>query len=62
MFIYLLTYHLHTPIPPFSPFTPSQISLMASVDVKHNVYLLTRGGRPGIPVLMIIVSVDVKQH
>ena len=27
--------HLHTPFPPFSP---SLISLMASVDVKHHVY------------------------
>ena len=30
--------HLHTPFPPFSP---SLISLMVSVDVKHHVYLLT---------------------
>ena len=29
--------HLHTPFPPFSP---SLISLMVSVDVKHQVYLL----------------------
>jgi len=29
--------HLHSPLPPF---TPSQISLMVSVDVKHHVYLL----------------------
>ena len=29
---------LHTPFPPFSP---SLISLMVSVDVKHYVYLLT---------------------
>ena len=28
----------HTPFPPFSP---SLISLMVSVDVKHHVYLLT---------------------
>ena len=28
--------HLHTPPPPFSP---SLISLMVSVDVKHHVYL-----------------------
>ena len=30
--------HLHTPLPPFSP---SLISLTVSVDVKHQVYLLT---------------------
>ena len=30
--------HLHIPIPPFSP---SLISLMVSVDIKHHVYLLT---------------------
>ena len=30
--------HLHTPFPHFSP---SLISLMVSVDVKHHVYLLT---------------------
>ena len=30
--------HLHTPFPPFSP---SLISLMVSVDVKHQVYWLT---------------------
>ena len=29
---------LYTPVPPFSP---SLISLMVSVDVKHHVYLLT---------------------
>ena len=29
--------HLHTPFPPFSP---SLISLVVSVDVKHHVYLL----------------------
>ena len=31
--------NLHRPFPPFSP---SLISLMVSVDVKHHVYLLTR--------------------
>ena len=30
----------HTSIPPFTPFSPSLISLMVSVDVKHHVYLL----------------------
>ena len=29
--------HIHTP---FSPFSPSLISLMVSVDVKHHVYSL----------------------
>ena len=29
--------HLHIPVPPFSP---SLISLMVYVDVKHHVYLL----------------------
>ena len=60
---------LHAPFPPFSP---SLISLMVSVDVKHHVYLLTsrvivqelcesRGGRPGLSVLTsLLVSVDVK--
>ena len=33
MFTYL---HLHTP---FAHFSPSLISLMVSVDVKHHVYL-----------------------
>ena len=28
-----------TSIPPFPPFSPSLISLMVSVDVKHHVYL-----------------------
>ena len=32
--------HLYTPFPPFSP---SLISLMVSVDFKHDVYLLTGG-------------------
>ena len=27
-----------TSIPPFPPFSPSLISLMVSVDVKHHVY------------------------
>ena len=30
-----------TSIPPSPPFSPSLISLMVSVDVKHHVYLLT---------------------
>ena len=33
-----LSPHLRTPFPPFSP---SLISLMVSVDVKHHVYFLT---------------------
>ena len=37
-----------TSIPPYPPFSPSLISLMVSVDVKHHVYLLTYvlAGRP----------------
>ena len=38
-YITSLSPHLHTPFPPFSP---SLISLMVFVDVKHHVYLLTR--------------------
>ena len=54
------------------------MSLMVSVDVKHHVYLSvlllstpvrvqelceSRGGRPGLSVLMsLTVSADVKQH
>ena len=38
MYIISLFPHLHTPFPPFSP---SLISLVVSVDVKHHVYLLT---------------------
>ena len=35
-------------MPPSPPFSPSLISLMVSVDVKHHVYLLTDGSRvPG---------------
>ena len=37
---------------PFRPFSPSLISLMVSVDVKHNVYLLT----------VQTASVDIKPH
>ena len=40
--IFLFPY-LHTPFPP--PFSPSLISLMVSVDVKHRVYLLTSTAR-----------------
>ena len=36
-YIISLSPHLHTP---FSPFSPSLISLVVSVDVKHRVYLL----------------------
>ena len=42
-----LTY-LHTPPPPKqkqNTFSPSLISLMVSVDVKHHVYLLTKAER-----------------
>ena len=59
-----------TSVPPSPPFSPSLISLMVSVDVKHHVYLRriivqelceSRGGRPGLPVLKsLLVSVDVK--
>ena len=34
--------HLHTPSIPPSPFTPSIINLMVSVDVKHHVYFLCK--------------------
>ena len=37
-YIISLSPHLHTSS---SPFSPSLISLMVSVDVKHHVYLLT---------------------
>ena len=37
-YIVSLSSHLHAPFPLFSP---SLISLMVSVDVKHHVYLLT---------------------
>ena len=61
---YIISLSSHLP-----PFSPSLISLMVSVDVKHHVYLLTsimivqelcesRGGRPGLTSLL--VSVDVK--
>ena len=29
-----------TSIPPFPPFSPSLISLMVSLDIKHHVYLI----------------------
>ena len=38
------------PFPPPPPFSPSLISLMVSVDVKHHVYLLTYFPRPCEPV------------
>ena len=66
---------LPTPPYPLSPFSPSLISLVVSVDVKHHVYLLTytvnkvqelcesRGGRPGLSVLTsLLVSVDVNRY
>ena len=43
MFTYL---HLHTP---FLSFSPSLISLVVSVDVKHHVYLLQNKARAGCP-------------
>ena len=39
-YIISLFHHHNTPLPPFSP---SLISLMVSVDVKHHVYLLIDG-------------------
>ena len=62
--------HLHTS----SPFSPSLISLMVFVDVKHNVYLIPALSEfrscvkvgvdaLGSPFLIsLLVSVDVKQH
>ena len=40
--VYRRVYNLPLPPPPYplSPFSPSLISLMVSVDVKHHVYLL----------------------
>ena len=59
-------------LPPSSPtsipsslFSPSLISLMVSVDVKHHVYLLTTSIPPSplSPSLInLMVSVDVKHH
>ena len=39
--MYIISLPLHHTSIPSSPFSPSLISLMVSVDVKHNVYLLT---------------------
>ena len=57
---------------PFPTFSPSLISLMVSVDVKHHVYNVSirvqemcesRGGRPGLSVLTsLMVFVDIKQY
>ena len=43
---------LPPPSYPIHPFSPSLISLMVSVDVKHHVYLLydTRSTSPLVPV------------
>ena len=49
--VYLQVYNLPLPPPPFSP---SVISLMVSVDVKHHVYILTY--------VALMVSLGVKQH
>ena len=46
-----LSPHLHTP----PPFSPSLISLVVSVDVKHHVYWVPVPNKP-------TVSVDVKQR
>ena len=57
----------------YSPWFPSLISLMVSVDVKHHVCFSpwfivrglceSRGGRPGLSVLTsFLVSVDVKNY
>ena len=43
-YIVSLSSHLHVPFPP--PFSPSLISLMVSVDVKHHVYFLHPVLRP----------------
>ena len=43
-YIVSLSPHLHAPFPP--PFSPSLISLMVSVDVKHHVYFLHPVLRP----------------
>ena len=64
--------YLHTPSPPLSP---SLISLMVSVDVKHHVYLLTYLLPPSLSpptsipppppspsLISLMVSVDVKHH
>ena len=42
--------HLHAPFPPFSP---SLISLMVSVDVKHHVYLLCWAGSVPFPLVSL---------
>ena len=56
------------------PFSPSLISLMVSVDVKHHVYLLTESSQlrncvkvevddlPSLSLIVHTLSVDVKQH
>ena len=45
------------------PLFPVLISHLASVDVRVQELCESRGGRPGLSVLMsLTVSVDVKQH
>ena len=73
-YIISLSPHRHTPFaPPPLPFSPSLLSLMVSVDVKHHVYLQLSTQRseavwksrkpPWAPVPnKPTVSVDVKQH
>ena len=39
--IYSLSFPTSIPPTPLPPFSPSLLSLMVSVDVKHHVYLLT---------------------
>ena len=53
----LIAAHLPLPPPPYPlpPFSPSLISLMFSVDVKHHVYLLIRVflQQPLLPLLLL---------
>ena len=66
---------IYSPSSPSSipPFSPSLISLMVSVDVKHHVYLLTESSQlrncvkvqvddlPSLSLIVHTLSVDVKQ-
>ena len=71
MFTYLFTAPYPPPSPHVSSFSPSLISLMVSVDVKHHVYLLIYSSITPPPpmsppfspsLISLMVSVDVKHH
>ena len=59
---YIISQPHPIPTPTPTPFSPSLISLVVSVDVKHHGYLLELRSCVVVEVAVLMISVNVKHH